>query len=60
MISEQELWIESRLERPILEYVGEESDSESEHDCSAYDEGALLKRGGEKESTIKYKNEKLN
>ena len=60
MISEQELWIESRLERPTLEYVGEESDSEPEHDCSAYDEGALLERGGGKESTIKYKNGKLD
>ena len=60
MIGEQELWIESRLERPTLEYIGEESNSEPEHDCNAYDEGALLERGGGKDSTIKHENGKLD
>ena len=60
MIGEQELCIESSLERPTLEYVGEESDNKPEHDCDAYDEGDLLERGVGKDSTIKYENGKLD
>lgn len=59
LIGEYELWIESRLKRPTLEIVGEESNNEPENNGTAYNKDALLQRRGGKDSTIKYKNRKL-
>ena len=43
-----------------MEYVGEESNNEPEDDCTARNEGALLERGGRKDSTVKHENGKLD
>ena len=46
------LRVEGRFERSALEYVGEESDGEPEHDCSPYDDSTLLESGSAEYSTI--------
>lgn len=52
MFGEQEVWIESRLKRSTLEYIGEDSNNEPKDDYSPYEPGSLLEHKSAENATI--------